>query len=98
MDLAQQAQPWPRRPSAHLPSACAVVLWRLCRASIMPPFTGASSGQKLSSSKLVSEPALDVRRSFVQPWNADNPPLRSGLSTFLFLFGVSFIVGLFAGT
>src|SRR5213075_1933817 len=31
----------------------------------------------------------DLRRSFVQPWNADNPPLRSGLSTFLFLFGFS---------
>lgn len=27
-------------------------------------------------------------RGVVQPWNADNPPLRCGLSTFLFLFGV----------
>src|SRR5213075_503195 len=30
----------------------------------------------------------DLRRSFVQPWNADNPPLRSGLSTFLFLLAM----------
>src|SRR5204862_6426440 len=34
------------------------------------------------------ESPVDLRRSFVQPWNADNPPLRSGLSTFLFLFAI----------
>src|ERR1017187_3571245 len=31
--------------------------------------------------------SLPPRSGFVQPWNANNPPLRSGLSTFLFLLG-----------
>jgi len=32
--------------------------------------------------------SLPPRSGFVQPWNANNPPLRSGLSTFLFLLEV----------
>jgi hypothetical protein len=34
--------------------------------------------------------SLPPRSGFVQPWNANNPPLRSGLSTFLFLIGSLF--------
>ncbi len=34
---------------------------------------------------LASALSLNLYRSFVQPGNADNPPLRSRLSTFLFL-------------
>jgi hypothetical protein len=37
---------------------------------------------------LLSPFPLNLLRGFVQPGNADNPPLRSRLSTFLFLFGL----------
>jgi hypothetical protein len=40
--------------------------------------------------------SLPPRSGFVQPWNANNPPLRSGLSTFLFLLERRLIGAFFA--
>src|SRR6185369_2594972 len=71
---------------------CATAKTKGYRPTLTSDPIGARGPRILSSKTFAADDPLNFRRGFVQPWNANNPPLRSGLSTFLLLLGVMVLI------